>query len=591
MVFEENNADREERRPGPGKVMRQEYPVQREDPNDVDFARGLYFAVCAQGGAAPRRRGLVDIAPIYGGEPIPYTYTATPSHLRLDTDKGGVRIALDTAKTMRIEGKGVGVRLYVKLPFMSMMNAQLLPSGVVEYNLRSVYAGGGVFFFKKLKGEITLDSKFDPALNGPAYVHAEFLPDENGVFEVAAYSMSPDEWGYIEYEDFDACVDSAEREFGDFLAKFPDVGAKYQGMKELSAYAMWISYQAKSSAPILPTLKSDMIYADMMREGQARACEQPLYSMALSDTDEAVKLLGGNLAHMQNGMLPATISDSTPNFRAFPPTFGVAALRLLKNADAGAAKRAADALYGPLAEHYDWWFKSHSLAKDRLSYNTRDEYGFSASSYSALPFPIETPDLYAYMILYAEALAEMSGLVGDGKKDGWASSSARLLDTLLTLWDGERFVCQGAVSGRRYASDSLLAYLPVMLGKRLPQDIIDALAGRLGDEETFLSPYGFRSESRVSSGFDTAAVGRGAVDAALQMMATGGLFDAGAVDLAARAAARLLTAMEEFGARDSLTSEGEQPVRRPADDFNPIGCAAMIYLAEKLHTCGKGAAV
>jgi hypothetical protein len=588
MVFEEDNSDRDERRPRPGKVMRQEYPVQREDPNDVDFDRGLYFAVCAQGGAAPRRRGLVDIVPIYKGEPLPYTYTATPSHLRLDTEKGSVRVVIDTEKTMRIDGKGVGVRLYVKLPFMSMMSAQRLPSGVVDYNLRSVYAGGGVFFFKDLKGEITLDSKFDPALNGPEYIKAEFIPDENGVFEVAAYSMSPDEWGYIEYQDIDACIGGAEREFADFLAKLSDVGARWQGLKELSAYAMWISRQAKSSTPILPTLKSDMIYADMMREGQARAYEQPLYSMAFADADEAARLLGNNLVHMQNGMLPAEISDSMPNFRAFPPTFGVAALRLLEIAEGKLQKSSTEALYGPLAEHYDWWIRSHSLAKDRLSYNTRDEYGFAASSYSVLPFPLETPDLYAYMILYAEALSKLSELAGDGKKDEWAAASVRLLDTLLTLWDGERFVCRGAISGRRYASDSLLAYLPVMLGRRLPPEILGALVEQLGGGETFLSEYGFRSESRKSGAFGAAAPGRGAVDAALQMLVTGGLFDAGATELAAHAAARLLAAMEEFGARDSIASEGAQPVRRPADEINPIGGAAMIYLANKLNICGKG---
>ncbi|MDR1590068.1 MAG: hypothetical protein LBS51_07740 [Oscillospiraceae bacterium] len=590
MVFEEDNADREERRPRPGKVVRQEYPVQHEDPNDVDFQRGLYFAVCAQGGAAPRRRGLVDIAPIYGGGPIPYTYTATPSQLRLDTDRGAVRVVLDTSDTMRIAGKGVGVRLYVKLPFMSMTSAQRLPSGVVEYNLRSVYAGGGVFFFKPLKGEITLDSKFDPALNGPEYIHAEFLPDENGEFEVAAYSMSPDEWGYIEYQDIDVCVADAEGEFKSFLEKLSGVDARWQGLKELSAYAMWISYQAKSSTPVMPTLLSDMIYADMMREGQARAYEQPLYSMAFADAGEAARLIGNNLPHMQNGMLPAEISDSRPNFRAFPPTFGVAALHLLKTAGGKLSASAAETLYAQLAEHYGWWIGSHSLAADHLSYNTRDEYGFSASSYSVLPFPLETPDLYAYMILYAEALAELSALVGDGKRDEWAAASGRLLDTLLTLWDGDggRFVCRGAISGRRYESDSLLAYLPVMLGKRLPPDILDALAGRLGDEDAFLSPYGFRSESGKSRSFNAAAEGRGAVDAALQMPVIGGLFDAGATELAVKAAERLLTAMEKFGARDCLASEGAQPVRRPADEINPIGGAAMIFLANKLHTCGKG---
>jgi hypothetical protein len=588
MVFEEDNHDRDERRPGPGRTVRQEYPVQKGDHNDVDFPHGLYFAVCAQGGASPRRRGLVDIVPIFDGEALPYTYVATPSHLTLTTDKGSVRVVLDTGTTMRIDGKGVGVRLYVKPPFMSMTSGQLLPSGVVEYNLRSVYAGGGIFFFKNLKGEITLDSKFDPMLNGPEYISAEFLPDENGEFEVAAYSMSPDEWGYIDYAPIDESIAELDAQFAAFLAQFSPVDAKWQNLKELSAYAIWIHYQAKSTTPILPTLKTDMVYADMMREGQARAYEQPLYSLAFSDVGEAKTLISNNLIHMQNGMLPTTMSDSMPYYKAFPPTFGVAVLRLLEIGGGKLQKSELAELYAPLAEHYDWWIKSHSLSENHVHYNGRDEYGYRGASYGTLPFPIETPDLYAYMIQYASALSKLAALIGDTRADEWAKKSEGLLETLLTLWDGKRFTCRGAISGETHASDSLLTYLPILLGKRLPQNVLDALIAALGDENAFLSPRGIRSESKNSPYYDAKAEGRGAVDAALQAFVIGGLFASGATALAEEAASRLLTAMEEIGARDSLASEGEQPVRRPADEINAIGGTALIYIANLLHTYGKG---
>ena len=587
MVFEENNLDREERRPGSGKIWPKVYPVQKEDPNDVDFPCGLYFAMCAQGGASPRRRGLMDIVPIHDGQPLGYTYTATPSHLRIDTAKGSIRIVIDTSATMRIIGEGIGLRLFVKLPFLSMMNGLKLPSGVVEYNVRSVYPGGGVFFFHGIKGDVTIDSKFDPLLNGPEYIHAEFLPDENGQFEVGAYSMSPDEWGYIDYKPFDECVDGADKEFKDFLAKFPKVGEKWRNLAELSAYALWINYQNKSTSPILPTLQSEMIYTNIIREGQAKAYEQPLFALAMDDAEEVLKLIKNNFLHMRGGMLPALMSDSKPYYKAFPPTFGIAVQHLLAIGCESLSKENLEGLYQPLVEHYEWWMKSHSLSKDRVSYNTRDEYDWQGASYGVLPFPLETPDLYTYMIIYTQALSKLSGLIGDGRQNEWISASTRLLDSLMTLWDGERFMCRGASSGIKYKSDSLLSCFPILLGSNLPDYVKANLTAALGDEDAFLSSRGFRSENKKSQYYDSASAGRGAVDAAMQMLIIGGLFQSGTTELAANAAACVLAAMDEFGARDSLTSEGPQPILRPADEISPIGGAALIYLANLLLLSGK----
>jgi hypothetical protein len=71
------------------------------------------------------------------------------------------------------------------------------------------------------------------------------------------------------------------------------------------------------------------------------------------------------------------------------------------------------------------------------------------------------------------------------------------------------------------------------------------------------------------------------------MLVIGGLFAAGENKLAAEAAGRVLGAMETIGARDSIAAQGEQPIRRPADDFNPMGGAAMIYIANLLSGSGK----
>jgi hypothetical protein len=562
MVFEENNSDGE------------------------TFKPGLYFASSAQS-AAIRRKGLVDVVPIFNGEPLPYTYCATPSVLRLDTDCGSIRIIMDELGTMRISGQGVGVRLYTDIPFMSMMLATQLPNGIVDLNLVGIIPGGGRFLFVPIEGRVTLNSVYNVVNMGPEDAKVELLPSEKGYFETAVYTSNPEEWGYVDYQSMDACIAQTDKSFREYLALYPEVDGKWSKLRELSAYAVWLHYQEKSAMAILPTMKADMIYRSRITECEAKAFEQPLHALALRGAKAALDLIANAFPHMEKGMLPTAVSNSRIYYQAFLPVHGAAVLHLLELGVSGIPKKELRTLYSSMAEHYDWWVKSHSLSQDHFSYNQRDEYGFSGASYGALTFPLETPELYAFMILYTEALSKLSALLDDGKKAGWADTSKRLVTTLMSLWDGERFLCRAAYGGQRYASDSLLAYLPVILGKRLPAKVLEQLTAALGDEAGFLSGCGFRSENKRSPYYDPASSGRGAVDAALQLLVIGGLFDAGTTGLAREAANRFLHHAEANGARDVMMSEGVEPPRRPADEMNAMASLAVLAIGGRLHVCGK----
>jgi hypothetical protein len=569
-----------------GKTKSSYLVFEENDGDGEGFKPGLYFASSAQS-AEVRRKGLVDIVPIHNGEPLSYTYNATPSVLRLDTARGSIQIIMDTSGTMRIRGQGVGVRLYTEIPFMTMMLATQLPNGIVDLNLIGIRPGGGRFFFVPIEGRVTLDSVYNVVHMGPEDATVELLPSERGYFETAVYAVNPDEWGTVDYQPMEACIAQTDGSFRDFLASYPDIDGKWSALRELCAYTVWLHYQEKSAMAIIPTMKADMIYRSRFADCEAKAFEQPLHAMALSDAQAAFDLISNIFAHMENGMLPTAVSNSRIYYQAFLPVHGAAVLHLLDLDFSGIPEKALKALYISMSEHYAWWVKSHSLSENHFSYNQRDEYGFSGSSYGALTFPLETPELYAFMILYTEALSKLSAIAGDGKKDAWAESSGRLMTTLMSLWDGDCFVCRDAYGGRRYTSGSLLAYLPVILGRRLPAVVLEKLRLALGDEEGFLCSRGFRSESKRSPYYDATVSGRGAVDASLQVLVTGGLFDTGAIGLAREAAARFLAYAEANGARDIIVSEGQEPPRRPADEMNAMAASAVLCLGGKLHRGGR----
>ena len=81
--------------------------------------------------------------------------------------------------------------------------------------------------------------------------------------------------------------------------------------------------------------------------------------------------------------------------------------------------------------------------------------------------------------------------------EAWSGRSKKLLNTVITeFWDGEKFITR--VNGAPVESMSAVCYLPIMLGRHLPQHIIDKVAEKLTDETAFLSPIGLCGESMKS---------------------------------------------------------------------------------------------
>lgn len=558
MVFRENNCDGEKIQPG------------------------LYFTMLVQGGSA-RRKGLVDIVPWLDGGPVDFTYTAVPGKLQIVTLKGKIDVVIDTPKTVRIRGNGVGVRLYTKIPFMTMENATMLPGELADLNLMSINNDGGRFFFKAIRGKIILNSYFNVRNNGPEDAEIQFIPDETGNFEIAGYIMNPDEWGYIEYKPIETAEEDTLKEYMEFSDCYPEVQSKWEKLRQRAVYGIWLNKESPNDCEIIPTMRGELIYSDCISRGWAYTYEQPLHAMAMKNTDRAAKLISDMLLHMKNGMLPVKISTFKTHYQAYPPTTGAAMVKILERSGGAISKESVEIIYTAMQENYKWWKTSHCRDIYRFSYNHRDELELEDAAYNAFEFPLETPELYTLMILYIEALAKLSDIYDDGQAEMWRREQRAVTDELLKLWDGESFRCRAAVSGREFKTRSLLAYMPVILGDRIPSEIVKKLAAVLGDENEFLSERGLRSESRSSEYYEPDIPGRGAVAAWLQQLIITGLFECGEAETAKKAAERYLAYVEENEPRDVFSAEGVQPERRPGAFVNAAAGAAVMEIAAYLN--------
>lgn len=554
--------------------------VYEENNSDgTDIKPGLYLGARIQGGEHRRQGGIVDIVPMVEGTPVPYTYEATPTLLKLTAAEGEINIIIDTDSTGRIFGKGVGIRLYAKFPFYSMMDATIRPGNLLDLSLGGTSMNGGRYMMKPLKGRPVCYSEFNPSTNGPEDAQVELWPDENGELDFEVYLMNPDEWGYIDYVTPEEACASVEAKVDANKKAYPDFPEEYACLKDLAAYAVWLHRENPNANDFYPTMKAEVIYSGQLTHGWANAFEQPLHAMALKDTAEELKLIKNAFVSMKNGMLPGTLSTHRVQFQAGPPTQGAAVLDLLKKTGGKLDAAEAAELYGMMKENYGWWKNSHSFGEHRFSYNHRDELSLKGAAYNAFDFPLETPDLYTLMILYAKALAQLAAIVGECS-ECWKAEAEGLKSTLAGLWNGEAYECRAAITGKRFASAALLARLPVMLGNELEAEILDKLCADL--EENYLSAVGFTSESKNSAMFAPSVEGRGAVVMWLQELVIGGLFDAGKTELAEKAAKLVLDNAKAGGAASVIAPEGAPIVYRPGDAINAITGSALIYIAGRL---------
>ena len=98
---------------------------------------------------------------------------------------------------------------------------------------------------------------------------------------------------------------------------------------------------------------------------------------------------------------------------------------------------------------------------------------------------------------------------------------------LETFWRRDHFVALRSRSHEEIVSESLLLFLPLLLGKRLPDDVLGHLVAGLKQERRFLTQYGLATESVNSPYYEPDGYWRGPIWAPSTMLIVDGLNAAG----------------------------------------------------------------
>ena len=387
--------------------------------------------------------------------------------------------------------------------------------------------------------------------------------------------------GYVEFNEqivvrpplplrpLDELIDANRRSYEDWSAKYPELPEKYRDTRDYAIYNIWSSYMAPKGM-----MQHPVVY--MMRCGmltRAMTWQQSYQAMAARRDPELFMSLLYSMFTLQDeyGMLPDGASDKEVIFTATKPPFqGFALSWILAETDLDTIDRdLVEKLYGPFVKWVRWWLTFRDLDNDGLiGYAHGDESGFDDSSIFVGGVPVETPDAAAFIILCLEALGKMAARLGmKDESESWQKASEEMLRKMLdTMWNGEKFICLRETTHEVVDQESISVYQPIILGKRLPHDVIDKLTAAIMDPERFFTPHGIASESLKSPYYDGGMGGfvLGMPIAAVQLMITIGLYTAGKTE-EAKKIAELWLDMGNEGPAGPLTV-WRAPVPIPVSD-------------------------
>ncbi|MDR2420907.1 MAG: hypothetical protein LBD49_02215 [Oscillospiraceae bacterium] len=475
---------------------------------------------------APGRNRLIDISATYGGEKIPFTVEARPAELTLRTERGDVRFTFaDTTKIMAEGDPGMGLRFEKTMVQHETVHKR--KNGAWEAFFRLTCS----VVFKGLGG-----SSFD--FNGGAEPWEPEKLTSGGICGVTRpgpdgrFTLVMEESTYggavrDVYPSYDEAKASMQADWDGFIEAMPAFAEPYERTREECEYTLWSFLMA-------PCGLSRHTMIQMFAGVTASQWQMCQNAVALCEhADLAVDLLLSPIDRIGSlGQLPDMYDDmQCESLMVKPPMHGWAVLEIMKRRDLlkECPRARIEKLYDGIGRWADWFMTYRDEDGDGLpSLIHSDETGLDDCSLWARHLTITTPDAAAYLVLLFEAAGELAALLGkpEAEASAWRGKSENILARLIeTLWDGERFAGLVPETRELIYSDSIIHYMPAILGDRLPGEILGKLVADLSDPETFFSPWGIASEKMTSALFSPSAWGRGCVLPPAMMYIVTGLWD------------------------------------------------------------------
>ncbi|MBJ6367783.1 amylo-alpha-1,6-glucosidase [Snuella sedimenti] len=511
--------------------------------------KGLYiWDVSGRG----EERGIIKIEPTFKGEVVPSKIVGTPEKLRVSTDFGNLEICFDGNRALRFYSKkGVGVRLSVKQSYALPKNNKqfrIIQGDFLRYMFTSI-AGNVQISTDKISKGILIDK----------------LPEKDGTIDFVLEEYES-EWSEHKYANtFNDAVEKVKNEFSEWMEETLPLNKKYDHTRTLAAYINWSSIVSPRGL----LKRSTML---MSKNWMHRVWSWDHCFNALALAEGNPKLAWDQFMIMfdqqhELGALPDCMDDHSL-IRGYlkPPIHGWALKKMMAMGVVTSEKM--QEIYTPLSKWTDFWMTYRDDDKNGMpQYHHGNDSGWDNGSVFAENRYVEGPELSAYLVIQMDVLAEIAGQLGKTKAAGqWHKRADDLLNTMINRsWIDGRFVSKYSGSENwNKNSKSLMAFLPLVLGERLPAQIRKKLVNDLWSDKGFITPFGPATENIYSEYYTKDGYWRGAIWAPTTYLIVDGLASCKETDHAKELAKRFVEMCNNNGFGENFDPITGASLRDPA---------------------------
>ncbi|MFG2074945.1 amylo-alpha-1,6-glucosidase [Nonomuraea maritima] len=493
--------------------------------------------------------------------------TATPHRLSWTRDEGRIDLAYESADTVRVRGLGLGLRLLAADPVLTPFSGPYFYRDPVDGSyVFTVYQTGRRYRITVLGGQA------EP-LGTQALGAAERGVVLSGDWEIAVEEYETARAPYTTTTSFEQVVTAARAEFDAFAAAVAPWRGEATPAAELAAYVLWSATVRPAGFVTRPAVLMSKHWMDKVWSWDhcfnAIALGAGLPGLAWDQYRLPFDHQDGA------GALPDSVTHSEVlhNF-VKPPIHGWALRHLPPPPDPADTYRLLERWTG-------FWLTARRAPGHELPhYQHGNDSGWDNATTFDAERVVETADLAAFLVLQLRELARLAP--GPDAAARWNAQADRMRDALLAeLWDGERFVARGALSGRTRSSSSLLELMPIVLGEELPQPVRAVLAAGI---ERHLTAFGLATELPDSPHYQDDGYWRGPIWAPSTVLIEDGLRRAGYPELADEISARFRALCEKSGFAENFDARTGQGLRDRAYTWT---AAAYLILSAAHERRGR----
>ena len=435
--------------------------------------------------------------------------------------------------------------------------------------------------FETTRGMIKNDADWNAEGVSCTNLKAVFIPDEDGVFEC---QMTLCGLSYIKPEpcEYGQALERVQKEYDDFRALFKTKRSDYQASMEEAAYISWhsiINPEGYVKYPVMLMTKNKM--------NQVWTWDYAINALAMVDKDPQLayeQFLAVAACQDETGVYADCFQAKTM-IKGFvkPPIQGFVLKRMFEIHKP--SKTVMEQLYQTTVSFTNWWFQYRGRHDGIPEYHHGNDSGWDNSTVFGEGLPVKAPDLCAWLVEQMDFLANTAEELGKAQESKkWREQSDALLSKMIDYFvRDDQFVAYKEPEHRVVKCDSLLLYIPLILGKKLPSKVRGKMLEKLLEPGRFLTEYGIASEPLDSERFVEDGYWRGAVWPPTAYIMTELLMRNGKTDEAIRNAEGFCKMCAKSGFYENYSAIDGHGLRDSG--FTWTASAFMILLRDYIEKC------